>query len=235
MKVLSLFSGIGGLDLGLERAGMTITAMCEADQKCRQVLRKHWPSVPIFHDIRNLKGQDLDEKPDLICGGYPCQPFSQAGLRKGANDDRYLWPEMLRVIDETRPAWVVGENVVGHVNLGLDQVLYDLENLGYGATVFVIPACAVDARHRRERVWIVANSASWDDRICDAPENVRQKPKLRASNFGKWELWPSEPGVGRVAHGVPGRVDRLRQLGNAVVPQVAEQIGRAIMAASHAS
>ena len=235
MNVLSLFSGIGGLDLGLERAGMTITAMCEADEKCRSVLRKHWPNVQIFHDIRNLRGCDLDATPDLICGGYPCQPFSQAGLRQGANDDRYLWPEMFRVIDETRPTWVVGENVVGHVNLGLNQVLYDLENLGYGATVFVIPACAVDARHRRERVWIVANAASWDDRICDAPENVRQEPKLRASNFGKWELWPSEPGVGRVAHGVPYRVDRLRQLGNAVVPQVAEQIGRAIMSANHAS
>jgi|DEB0MinimDraft_6_1074348.scaffolds.fasta_scaffold34886_3 DNA (cytosine-5)-methyltransferase 1 len=233
MNVLSLFSGIGGLDLGLERAGMTITAMCEADEKCRSVLRKHWPNVQIFHDIRNLRGCDLDATPDLICGGYPCQPFSQAGLRQGANDDRYLWPEMFRVIDETRPTWVVGENVVGHVNLGLDQVLYDLEGLGYGATAFVIPACAVDAPHRRDRVWIVANSASWDDRICDAPEDERQEPKLRASNLGEWKLWPREPGVGRVAHGVSRRVDRLKQLGNAVVPQVGEQIGRAIMAAHY--
>lgn len=159
MRVLDLFSGIGGFSLGLERAGMTTVAFCEIDPFCRAVLRKHWPDVPQFEDVRKLRGEDVGPV-DLVCGGYPCQPFSTAGKRGGAEDDRHLWPEMFRIISELRPTWVLGENVAGHITLGLDEVLSDLDALGYASRAFVIPACAVDAPHRRDRVWIVAHANS---------------------------------------------------------------------------
>ena len=157
MRVLDLFSGIGGFSLGLERAGFETVAFCEIDPYCRKVLKKHWPEVPIFEDIRKLNGDEVDDI-GLICGGYPCQPFSCAGKREGKNDDRHLWPEMYRIIKAIRPRWVIAENVAGHISMGLDTVLSDLEAEGYTCWTFVIPACAVDAKHRRDRVWIVANA-----------------------------------------------------------------------------
>ena len=159
MNVLDLFSGIGGFSLGLERAGMRTVAFCETDEFCRRVLAKHWPDVPIHGDIKELNGDGISA--DLVCGGFPCQPFSVAGVRRGEADDRYLWPEMARVISEVRPRWVLAENVVGIDGLALDRVLSDLESLGYEtAPPLEIPACAVDAPHRRQRVWIVAHAAS---------------------------------------------------------------------------
>jgi DNA (cytosine-5)-methyltransferase 1 len=157
MKVLDLFSGIGGFSLGLERAGMQTAAFCEIEPFCRKVLKKHWPDVPIFEDVRKLRGEDVGTV-DLVCGGYPCQPFSLAGKRAGAQDDRHLWPEVRRLLSETGAHWFIGENVAGHISMGLDEVLSDLESLGYTCQAFVIPACAVDAPHRRDRVWIVANN-----------------------------------------------------------------------------
>lgn len=157
MRVLSLFAGVGGFDLGLERAGMRTVAFCERDEFCRRVLAKHWPSVPCFDDVRTLKGEDVGAV-DVICGGYPCQPFSTAGVQLGEADDRYLWPEFARLIAEIRPAWVIGENVAGHIALGLDTVLSDLEALGYTARPFVIPAVGVGAEHKRDRVWIVGHA-----------------------------------------------------------------------------
>ena len=133
-------------------------AFCEIEPFPRKVLAKHWPNVPCFEDVRKLMRQDIDGPIDLICGGYPCQPFSTAGQRLGKEDDRHLWPEVNRLLDEFRPTWFIGENVAGHISMGLDDVLSDLENKGYTARTFVIPACAVDAKHRRDRVWIVANS-----------------------------------------------------------------------------
>ena len=160
---LSLFSGIGGLDLSAEWAGFRTVGQCEWADYPRAVLEKHWPGLPRWRDIRTLTGDDFFEKTGLrtvtvLSGGFPCQPFSTAGKRRGKEDDRYLWPEMLRVIQEIRPTWVVGENVAGIVSMALDTVLSDLESIGYACQAFVIPACAVDAPHRRDRVAIVGYS-----------------------------------------------------------------------------
>lgn len=285
MKVLDLFSGIGGFSLGLEWAGMETVAFCEYDKEAQKVLKKNWPDVPIFSDVRTLSKQELQDNGihdiRLICGGYPCQPFSLAGERRGSDDDRHLWPEMFRLIKELRPNWVIGENVAGHINMGLDEVLTDLETARYTARPFVIPACAVDAHHRRDRVWIIAHANS--DSESDGPqheqwmvENSRHRPRRdfksiaeggnapikrsantnqitgssknvahsngaqcqrnssairtssKYSDTSRSSWWKPEPGVGRVANGVPRRSHRLKQLGNAVVPQVVEQIGKAI-------
>ena len=158
---LSLFSGIGGLDLAAERAGFRTVGQCEWADYPTKVLEKHWPDVPRWRDIRTLTGDDFYERTgmrtvDVVSGGFPCQPFSVAGKRRGKEDDRFLWPEMLRVIEELRPAWVVGENVAGIISMAIDQVLSDLESIGYTCQAFVVPACAVDAPHRRDRVCIVA-------------------------------------------------------------------------------
>lgn len=158
--VLDLFSGIGGFSLGLARAGgFRTVAFCEIDEYPRSILRKHWPDVPIFEDVRELHAADLPEPVDVICGGYPCQPFSVAGKRGGKTDDRHLWPEMFRLVRECKPSFVLCENVAGHVSMGLDQVLFDLEGEGYTSRSFIVPACAVNAPHRRDRVWIVAHAS----------------------------------------------------------------------------
>ena len=339
LKVLDLFSGIGGFSLGLERTGgFETVAFCEIEPFCQQVLRKHWPAVHIFEDVRELTSEQLGPI-DVICGGYPCQPFSQAGKRKGEADDRHLWPEVRRLVASIRPAWCLFENVAGHITLGLDQVLSDLENEGYTCWPLVIPACAVDAPHRRDRVWIVANAQCSERRprqfgenvsdrenagrekapggfgtssphdgkgpLADADSDREQQPqgiigkgggragdggqdvpdsnirsgkpgakrggrKAGANPSGRGEgtamadadsndqhgrrgpfqvgrigrqgkvtpdgntartEWSPEPAVGRVAYGVPNRVDRLKSLGNAVVPQIPEIIGRAILEA----
>jgi DNA (cytosine-5)-methyltransferase 1 len=386
VRVLDLFSGIGGFSLGLERAGMETVAFCEFDKKAQLVLKKHWPDVPIYDDVRELTydklkedgivvplstsdglhpqeqggipqdkrqttaGEDAlqvgrhsapngrtggnNEKQfegqsiDLICGGFPCQPFSQAGKRKGEEDDRHLWPEYFRLIQEIRPRWVIGENVAGLISMGLDQVLSDLASASYSHQSLVIPACAVNAPHRRDRVWIIArrnamgnseyngssttkesrspssvsnNSPQGENKtfqskgtsgrsnienvahsISDSKGSSYRKGVYEESNgeqnngneirddsgnsgkalahankeriqgrketrnirsggenghklasgqskCGLGNNWAVEPDVGRVAHGIPNRVDRLKQLGNAVVPQVVEEIGRAIM------
>lgn len=278
---LSLFSGIGGLDLAAEMAGFTTVGQCEWADYPTKVLEKHWPDVPRWRDIRTLTGGSFYERTglqtvDVISGGFPCQPFSVAGKRRGKEDDRYLWPEMLRVISELRPTWVIGENVAGIVNMALDQVCTDLENEGYSVQAFIIPACAVDAPHRRDRVCIVGRSRGQSNlfysntksnqhtNIKKIETTVRGRPELsglcsdvsntesnglqrlraerkqerrtrlkegkskgccQVHNGGKWR---TEPRVGRVAHGVPSRVDRLKCLGNAVVPQQFYPIFQAI-------
>lgn len=233
LKVLDVFSGIGGFSLGLERAGMKTVAFCEINPFCRKVLRKHWPDVPIHSDIRRL---DYDGPVDVICGGYPCQPFSVAGQRRGEADDRYLWPAMLGLIKKHRPRWVIGENVAGHLSMGLDQVLSDLERQEYASRAFIVPACAVGAPHRRERIWIVGNDRrSRVERY--RKKSLSRQPKLPrfedgrefAQVFSRCDL--HTPRLCGAGDGVPDRMDRLRALGNAVVPQIPEVIGRAIIAA----
>ena len=162
---LSLFSGIGGLDLAAEWAGIQTIGQCEWAEYPTKVLEKHWPNVPRWKDIRTLTGESFYERTgrwtvDIISGGFPCQPFSVAGKQRGKEDDRYLWPEMVRVIKELRPTWVVGENVAGIVRMALPDILSELEACGYRTRTFLVPACAVGARHRRYRVAIVAHSDS---------------------------------------------------------------------------
>ena len=327
LNVLDLFSGIGGFSLGLERAGMTTVAFCEIEDYPRQVLAKHWPGVPIHSDIRKLDGTQYRGTVDVICGGFPCQPFSHAGKRGGKDDDRDLWPEMLRVIREVQSPWVIGENVAGFINMELDRTLSDLEDEGYACQTFDIPACGVGAPHIRHRVWIVAHAeskrkrsrqqskrneragskfvesnGSGGDTIYGSetkPEAMahadserfqeQRRPEPDAEEHGAIECgsrsirgpdeqerhqeggeatgrdsegtgpdvghsnrnrcdqrgqgiaatgsdgvvranrWEPEPPVGRVAHGIPSRVDRLKSLGNAVVPQIPEILGRAIL------
>ena len=165
LQHLDLFSGIGGFSLGLEEIGLVETvAFCDFDKYCQQVLKKHWPSVPIFSDIKELTYEKLKangiNKIDIITGGYPCQPFSVAGRKKGEEDPRHVWPEYFRLIKELKPTWVIGENVSGHIKLGLDTVLENLESEGYSTRTFSISASSVGANHQRERVWIIAHSDS---------------------------------------------------------------------------
>lgn len=265
MRVLDLFSGIGGFSYGLQLAGGFETVQfVEIDRYCQRVIAKNFPGVPIHDDIRTFRG--VYGGADLICGGFPCQPFSHAGKRRGKADDRDLWPEMARVIAEVRPDWVLGENVAGFVQMELDRSLSDLESLGYTCQAFVIPACAVDAPHRRDRVWIVGNAngngkpaCAFDAGVGELQSAVADSRRTRLQGYarddeagprrtgsqrrstGKGRLhggadttlrWLPESGIRRVAHGIPARVDRLRGLGNAVVPQVVAEIGRAIMKAS---
>ncbi len=309
MKVGSLFSGIGGLDLGLERAGMDVIWQSEIDPYACKILDKHWPTVPNLGNIKEIDWSQV-ERPDVICGGYPCQPFSTAGKRQGEGDARHLWPWVRECIAELRPRYAVLENVRGHLSLGFGTVLGDLASIGYDTEWQVIPAAAVGAPHRRDRVFIVAyanqqgsqrrgriqesetqlgrldvlgTDSRWPQELADTdsngwihgqtefnttegwidaqrdfatgsadvadttqqssngkPDYIRDSkqpktiPKPRDSSWqshGSGQWWAIEPDVGRVAHGIPNRVDRLRCLGNAVVPQVAEYVGRLIMAA----
>jgi DNA (cytosine-5)-methyltransferase 1 len=163
LKTLDLFSGIGGFSLGLESTGFFETiGFVEKDKFCQKVLKKHWSNINIEEDIRNVKGEKYQA--DVVTGGFPCQPFSVAGKRKSTADDRYLWDEMLRVIRETKPRWVIGENVEGIVNINegmvLRQVLNDLENEGFKSQCIIIPASGIGAWHQRKRIWIIANNIS---------------------------------------------------------------------------
>jgi len=270
MHVLDLFSGIGGFSLGLERAGMETIAFCEIDPFCRKVLAKHWPSIPIHEDITKLRGEHVGPV-DLVCGGFPCQDISFAGQGAGIDGERSgLWKEYARLVGELRPRYVFVENVAALLGRGLGRVLGDLAAFGYDAEWHCIPASAVGAPHRRDRVWIVAHADSirsgkgqtflkadtkrhFPDDIRSLCSHLANANGKRLSNHkrrtetekqhgngtigcrgwlaGKDDYWRIEPDVGRVAHGVPMRVDRIRALGNAVVPQIVEQIGRAIMQA----
>lgn len=317
MTHASLFTGIGGFDLAAQMMGWQNVFAVEKDPYCQALINKNFPNTVIHGDIKGFYGEQYAGTIDVISGGFPCQPFSVAGQRKGENDDRYLWDEMLRVIAEIRPRIVVGENVNGIIGMALDTVCADLENQGYKVEVFVLPACAVGALHQRNRVWIVAHSLrsrchaaknQWGQFVCNVyglgqtseqerghkqcgacqsgvflggarldtythskwqlqsqrlipkrrrragdicqkiPYNgivayanrIRSTPRFKSSGAkqpyphgGAWridrEQWAAEPAVGRVAYGLPYRVDRLRALGNAVVPQLVYQIFQAIV------
>jgi len=291
MRVLDLFSGIGGFSLGLERAGMRTVAFCEIDPFCRAVLAKHWPAVICYDDIRTLDANRLfqdshGELPDVICGGFPCQDISYAGDGAGLAGERSgLWSEYARLIGEIRPSFVIVENVSALLSRGLGDVLRDLAALRYDAEWHCIPASSVGAPHRRDRFWLVGyphdksesafpvhDEAPWLPRaIADAaavlwasefggePDGdpsraqdvadaggqrlqgagdvsgeARHAPSGQSvlGNAFDGRQWRVEPDVGRVANGVPARVDRLRSLGNSVVPQITEILGRAIVRAS---
>jgi len=247
VRHLDLFSGIGGFALAAQWCGWETIAFSEIEPYANSILKRHWPEVPNLGDIRNVRGIECD----IITGGFPCQPFSTSGRRKGKSDDRWLWPEMLRVIRESRPTWVLGENVANFARMALDDMLSDLESEGYACRAWNIPACAVQAApHRRERIWVTAHLASGrrDERerggetrpICEnAKWNAATAHKKRE------ELqplaWPDDPDTRwnkylalcrGVDDGLPNRVDRLRGLGNAIVPQVAYELMRAISLAN---
>ena len=277
LKVLDLFSGLGGFSLGLERTGcFKTTAFCDNNKYSRLLLQKHWKGVKIYNDVREINKEQLESDgiqfPDIITGGFPCQPFSVAGKQKGTSDDRHLWPEMFRIIKEFTPRWIIGENVKGLTNIEkgmvFESVCTDLEGEGYEVRAFNIPAAGVGAPHRRERIWIVASLEdsrrslrSWskfgekdENEIRKRYADQHQRPGStsesnvadastgrRASQEGEIQTrgngtehqgwWSTEPNVGRVANGVSGRVYRLRALGNSIVPQIATEIGHAIIKA----
>lgn len=248
MNVLSLFSGIGGLDLAAEWAGMETVAFCERDENCQKVLAKHWPKVKIYDDVCTLSARNISQRIDLITGGYPCQPFSQVGKRLGSEDERHLWPEYLRLVDEFEPTWVVGENVTGHVTLGLDQVINDLESRGYATRPFLIPAASIGALQIRERVFVLAHNAekrrSASSLVTEQEKGSSVQPRalsrVRRSPVPAtpyvpirerfWDIDDAEPCGG--VHGLPKQLDqdRFGMLGNTVIPQQAYPIFRAIAA-----
>jgi DNA (cytosine-5)-methyltransferase 1 len=300
-RLLDLFSGIGGFSLGLERSGgFKTVAFCEIEPFPRRVLKKHWPDVPIYEDVRTLTAERLAAdgiSVDAICGGFPCQDLSVAGKRAGIDGERSgLWSEYARLIGEVRPRVVIVENVAGLLSGPSEQpgqwfgrVLGDLASLGYDAEWRVISASDVGAPHRRERVWLVAypdreralqskglvsyqrrragngsqalphandERTRWGEQFsrgCESAGDVADSGSLNAQriepecayqekrSLALWGQigscrdgsgwWGAEPDVGRVAHGIPARVDRLKGLGNAVVPQIPELIGRAIIEA----
>ena len=284
----SLFSGIGGIDLGFDLAGFECAWQVEIDDYCRQILDKHWPGVPKYKDIYEGKGEEI-EPVDILCGGFPCQPVSVAGKRGGVDDERWLWDEFYRLICELRPRWVVAENVTGLLSANSGRafagVLRDLAEGGYDAVWDVFPAGGpggVGAPHKRERVFIVAKLADTKGKrhgrrtgkkrrikrrkfqqskqkrskmgsktegrsklhgnVADTNKKRLQRSKKTRDVKGKGQdrekyvarcskgadQWAVEPNVGRVADGVPNRMDRLKQLGNGVVPQVAYKVARMI-------
>lgn len=251
MKFGSLFTGIGGMDLGLERAGFQCAFQVEIHPFCQQVLAKHWPSVPRHTDIRTLQGADLPPV-DLLCGGFPCQDISIAGRGKGLTGEHSgLWFEYARLIAELRPHYVLIENSTSLRSRGLDRVLGQLAALGFDAEWHCIPASAVGAPHQRDRIWIVAYahdagrgehgrtqsiSARYAAPQCPRPI-ISDRSGYLADSSGdpargigsQGGAWEAEPRVGRVVDGVPRRVDRLRALGNACVPQVVEWLGKRIL------
>lgn len=296
MTIGSLFSGIGGLEMGLEMCGLgPVVWQCDSDPYARAVLEAHWPGVKRYEDVRQI--DERAERPDIICGGFPCQPVSLAGKRKAQQDTRWLWPFFAAVVARVRPRVVFVENVPGLRTAGLRDVLADLARLGFDAEWDCFSAEEVGAPHRRKRLFLVAHAYGERGRVqpgriggengtgaaqpgddgqtCDVANADGSGQRAGLTEFcagqpdaeggggsqngvahpdGSRELqpgggvgeqrgrlgdgrrsWPAEPDVGRVAHGVPARVDRLRALGNAVVPQVAEHVGRMIMAHSEAA
>ena len=286
LKHLDLFSGIGGFSLGLEEAGLVETiAFCDYEPYCQKILKKHWPKVPIYNNIKELNYETLKQDGikdiDIITGGYPCQPFSVAGKQRAEKDPRHLWPEMFRLIKECRPTWVIGENVSGHIKLGLDTVISDLESEGYSTRTFNIPASGVGALHQRQRIWIISTTTDPNckdvhkqqgnirsssnkfikenfggvRKILSSTEDVAHtnskgtqklgqhnemgsrvfenssKSYTSSNKIGKENWWGFEPRVGRVVDGVPNRVDRIKCLGNSVVPQIPYLIGLSILKA----
>ena len=297
MRHVDLCSGIGGFALGFQWAGLSPQPQlfCDIEPWCRKILQQHWPNVPVASDVKELASDPERFVPDcdILTAGYPCQPFSFAGKRKGEEDDRHIWPYILKIIAFKRPTWCIFENVYGHISLGLDSVLSDLEAEGYTTRTFVVPACGVNAPHKRNRLWIVAytnsprqrsgegeprasqegNNTGWiredvsDTNSKRLQEHGHSKPTVTVSEGGSdvpnpksigvqglwssWEqeshahegqevsvrnseggrqtIWDVEPNVGRVAHGIPKRVDRIKGLGNAIVPQIAQRIAWTIM------
>jgi DNA (cytosine-5)-methyltransferase 1 len=295
----SLFSGIGGFDLAAQWMNWNNVFQVEIDNYCQKLLTKNFPNVTKYTDIREFDGKQYAGTVDIISGGFPCQPFSNAGKKQGTKDDRYLWPEMLRVVREIQPIAILGENVPGIIGMELENVLSDLENAAYRTQTFVIPACGKNAPHKRERVWIIAYNDSFGSKFRSANSEIKTETASERSNiqfetyrlsnksnatnpsnswiksmqqqgkngiykseiitnsnsFGQQEhgqlerpvcskkdtewkaswayndgRWPTQSPVCGRNDGIPNRVDRLKGLGNAIVPQIAFELFRSIEA-----
>lgn len=238
----SLFSGIGGFDIAADWCGFNNLFQVEIDEFCNKVLEKNFPKTKRYKDIKEFNANEYEGKLDIISGGFPCQPFSHAGRKRGKEDDRYLWDEMFRVIQQSKPEWVIAENVYGLISMQggvvLEKVLSDLEGEGFEVQTFIIPACSKNAPHRRDRAWIIANSESnrnrreqerkrseGDERDKPRRQRMGNKPNngtetlAPASWQRDWLEVASE--LCGTDDGVSNRVDRIKALGNAIVPQVA--------------
>jgi len=239
LRVLSLFSGNGGMDRGLENAGLQVIAQAEVDEFCVRVLGYHW-NVPNYGDVTTADWNDLRGKVDVIAGGFPCPPFSDAGLRKGMDDDRWMWPDFERAIRMVRPGYVIVENVAGLIRFpdAFGRILADLSALGFDAEWSVLSCCALGAAHTRERVFIVANA---NGKHGEARMGVRplrpgtlpafdDRPRTSRDPAG----WFMEAAAGehRSSDGFSNWNKRLRGLGNAVAPPVGEYVGRMIVEAA---
>ena len=281
MNVLDLFSGIGGFSLGLESTGFFKTiAFVEKDKFCQKVLQKNFPNIPIEDDVRNVKGEKY--KAEIITGGFPCQPFSVAGKRRGTDDDRFLWDETIRIVSETKPKWFIGENVEGIINIQdgmvFRQIHDELESEGFETQSFIIPASGKGAWHQRKRVWIIGcnekNISNTNDirsvRVQKSEEEIIGGSKATSNSSSSHDVWNTEstrressfvgPGKGEfrgasawgkqcesnwfetisklcgVPNGVSATMDkdranRIKSLGNSIVPQIAREIGLGIMEA----
>ncbi len=241
IKILDLFSGIGGFSYAAEQlvGGYQTEAFCEIDPFCQKVLKKNFPNVPIYDDVRKLKDDTARlGRINIVCGGFPCQPFSRASengtfKRKGTEDDRYLWGEMFEIAQKVRADWIVGENVDGLIDMGLDEILSQLEDNNYTTRVFNIPASAAGANHQRNRLWIIANSN------CSSGSTIRNKSRLeKAHEFDLQDFrprgyaftnWKGESRIYREHDGLSRGMDRIRRkrlkaLGNSIVPQVVARI-----------
>jgi len=278
LKLLDLFSGLGGFSLGLESTGFFETiAFVEKDQFCQKVLKKNFKNIPIEGDIRNVKGDRY--KADVITGGFPCQPFSVAGKRKGTDDDRYLWDETIRVVRECKPKWFIGENVEGLVNIQegmvLRQVQTDLEKEGFEVQCLIIPASGIGAWHQRKRIWIIGYNVSntfgklsdgcrsttrnskakfkrmecnqswnWNE-VRSKTERCSEQDREDVSNSNgknsskeQQTWWQTQSDLCGVPNGVSygldkNRANRIKSLGNSIVPQIARELGKAIIAAEN--
>lgn len=227
LRVLSLFAGIGGFDLGLERAGCETVAFCEADPHAQAILRKHWPEVPIYEDVRSLTADRLRADGiavDLVCGGFPCQPFSTASRGRAVAVD--LWGEMLRVIGELEPRFALAENVPGLGLGGVDRVCGDLEARGYTVWPYRVDTAPAGRRHGRSRYIFVAYANGDREPRCALDAQMAQACGLSVRSL---EDVPAPMGMD---DGLPHRMDRLARLGNALCPQVPEVIGRVLRVAA---
>lgn len=238
MRHGSLFSGIGGFDLAAQWVGWTNVFQVEKDEWCRKVLAKNFPNTKRYFDIKDFNARPYHGAVDVISAGFPCQPFSEAGKRLGDKDSRFLWPETIQTVREIRPAWFVGENVTGIISMALDQVLADLAAEGYTTETFIIPAAGINARQMRDRCWIIAYTGCVNGNggqnlrlSCNEQREMHQNRKEAEHDVCRWlqKAWTAnDAGFCGSRNGLPNRVDRLRGLGNAIVPQIAYEIFRVI-------
>lgn len=229
MRVGSLFSGVGLGDYGLELAGMEIVFQVEIDPFCQKILRLRWPDVPKWIDIKEVATDELPEV-DVLAGGFPCQPVSHAGKRRGVDDHRWLWPEMLRIIQGVKPPCVIIENVPGLISMGIETVLTDLEASGYETLPpIVFPAHALGADHKRDRVWIIAYTIGEHGHACGYAASKILQCRSAPPEVPRLRSWDAQSGIPRVANVGPSQLDRLKALGNGQMVSCAQFVAERVI------